>query len=662
MQATEGDMGINDDSGACDIAEERCNGQDDDCDGRVDEQVLAVGQRCDHNALGVCASGRFVCDRGELICEPTMEATDERCDGLDNDCDGETDEMVPNTGGACNTGRSGVCEAGIRTCLAGELSCVSIEQGSAELCNRTDDDCDGRIDENAAGVGDECDPGWAIPNCRRIARNRCEDGVLRCDEGPRPPDMCNGVDDDCDGRTGEDAQGMMCDTGALGQCAVGSQICQDADIECAPAFESTCEVDNQLDDDCDGMIDEAPEAFCAPPEQQLTRFCLSDNNQYIALDMTVDRLGEIYVSRASLVQGNLNFTHVRRDGTHDNTRVQGRVSIFPNLSIEDTDLIVEDGLAHICFRNARTRVFQYGVQNPDGAWNIENIPADGDGGIECAIGLIRGRPVVAYRQNGELMFAERQADATWITGVADAVANSNVGLELDMQIHDDVPYIAHRDAGALSFRLSFRRGGNWRTVAGPLGQGLAGGGFGFRPSLLVTNDQITVIHGDVPADVDIGSDGSLYVSSIGAELNDIFRSENLDAEGHGGGQAVMSYDGGILVAGRYRLRSALAGREDGLELYKVTNISNIFSLEAHTAADRRHKFTRISMQADPFGLPVIGFADEGSPFGGDNGFGRVCFYRPSDSDLDHVPDVIEDEIGTDPNRADTDGDGRTGRR
>ena len=515
MQANEGDMGINDDSGACDMAEERCNGQDDDCDGRVDEQVLAVGQRCDHNALGVCASGRFVCDRGELICEPTMEATDERCDGLDNDCDGETDEMFPNAGGACNTGQSGVCEAGIRTCLNGELSCVSIEQGSAELCNRTDDDCDGRIDENAAGAGDECDPGWAIPNCRRIARNRCEDGVLRCDEGPRPPDLCNGVDDDCDGRTGEDAQGMMCDTGALGQCAVGSQICQDADIECAPAFESTCEVDNQLDDDCDGLIDEAPEAFCAPPEQQLTRFCLSDNNQYIALDMTVDRLGEIYVSRASLVQGNLNFTHVRRDGTHDNTRVQSRVSTFPNLPIQDTDLIVEDGTAHICFRNARSRRFQYGFQNPDGSWNLENMPTEGDGGIECAIGLIRGRPVIAYRQNGELMFAERQADATWSTSVVDSVANSTVGLELDMQIHNGVPYVVHRDTNSLSFRLTYRRDGNWRTMAGPIGRGLAGGGFGFRPSLMVTDDQIIVVHGDVPAEIDIGSDGSLYVSSTG---------------------------------------------------------------------------------------------------------------------------------------------------
>ena len=63
--------------------------------------------------------------------------------------------------------------------------------------------------------------------------------------------------------------------------------------------------------------------------------------------------------------------------------------------------------------------------------------------------------------------------------------------------------------------------------------------------------------------------------------------------------------------------------------------------------------------SDPFGLPIIGFADEGSRFGGDNGFGRVCFYRPNDADADHVPDVIEDELGTDPDRSDTDGDGRT---
>ena len=241
-------------------------------------------------------------------------------------------------------------------------------------------------------------------------------------------------------------------------------------------------VDNQLDDDCDGLIDEAPEAFCAPPEQQLTRFCLSDNNQYIALDMTVDRLGEIYVSRASLVQGNLNFTHVRRDGTHDKHAgpIQG---IYVSKSSHSGHRPHRRRrTAHICFRNARSRRFQYGFQNPDGSWNLENMPTEGDGGIECAIGLIRGRPVIAYRQNGELMFAERQADATWSTSVVDSVANSTVGLELDMQIHNGVPYVVHRDTNSLSFRLTYRRDGNWRTMAGPIGRGLAGGGFGFRPS------------------------------------------------------------------------------------------------------------------------------------------------------------------------------------
>ena len=64
------------------------------------------------------------------------------------------------------------------------------------------------------------------------------------------------------------------------------------------------------------------------------------------------------------------------------------------------------------------------------------------------------------------------------------------------------------------------------------------------------------------------------------------------------------------------------------------------------------------MQSDPFGLPIIAFADEGGAFG-DDGFGRVCFYRPNDLDQDHVPDVIELEQGTNPDVADTDGDGRS---
>ena len=38
---------------------------------------------------------------------------------------------------------------------------------------------------------------------------------------------------------------------------------------------------------------------------------------------------------------------------------------------------------------------------------------------------------------------------------------------------------------------------------------------------------------------------------------------------------------------------------------------------------------------------------------------RVCFYRPIDSDNDRVPDYEENARGTNPDVADSDGDGRS---
>ena len=61
---------------------------------------------------------------------------------------------------------------------------------------------------------------------------------------------------------------------------------------------------------------------------------------------------------------------------------------------------------------------------------------------------------------------------------------------------------------------------------------------------------------------------------------------------------------------------------------------------------------------DPFGLPVIAFVDEfaGRP---NNLKVRVCFWRPRDTDRDRILDEIEAELGTNPEIADTDGDGRS---
>jgi hypothetical protein len=133
---------------------ESCNRVDDDCDGILDNGFERDGALCFYmGAKGACRTqGKWRCadDGKSSRCDaPIVKPQDETCNAIDDDCDGETDEdSIAIDAIACTTGKSGVCNAGSNKCVGGKPRCVQNIQPGAEICNKQDDDCDGRVDND----------------------------------------------------------------------------------------------------------------------------------------------------------------------------------------------------------------------------------------------------------------------------------------------------------------------------------------------------------------------------------------------------------------------------------------------------------------------------------------------------------------------------------
>ncbi|MFZ5482308.1 MAG: MopE-related protein [Myxococcota bacterium] len=270
---------------------EICDGEDQDCDGDVDEGVLLTvyvdadgdGYGDDALATEACAveAGWSLtsddCDDTRADVHPSAQESD--CtDPVDYNCDG-------------STGYADADGDGFAACEDCDDLDLSENPEADEICDGDDDDCDGEVDEadatdaatwyadaDADAFGD---PATATPACDAPAGYVAD--ATDCDDDdatafPGAVEVCDDADDDCDGAIDDAASDAPTwhadsDGDGFGDAAVAEVTCDapvgyvadatdcdDGDAGTSPSADETCDGE---DDDCDGDVDE-PDAVDAP--------------------------------------------------------------------------------------------------------------------------------------------------------------------------------------------------------------------------------------------------------------------------------------------------------------------------------------------------------------------------------------------------------------
>ena len=345
--------------GDCDDAEpsvyygatETCDGVDEDCDTIIDNDTLCY----DDDQDGYTEQDGD-CDDYQPGSYP---GNVEVADGIDNNCDGNIDEgtMFFDDDGDCfceDLPCYGSITANCSTLADGDCNDISIVvfPGAPETCNSIDEDCDGVADNDPIdpltwyydGDGDlRGDPGNQTLACTQPANyvsnaNDCNDSEPLA--WTSAPEVCDGVDNDCDNQTDEnvtttyyrdlDSDGYGSVNQSMEACTVpngyvaNANDCNDSCNSCYPGSPESCD---GVDNNCDGAIDEINANGCVEYYKDDDRDgygsaisqCQCSPNSNTRFDTTVP--GDCYDSGANAAlayPGSQDFrTSPRGDGSWD---------------------------------------------------------------------------------------------------------------------------------------------------------------------------------------------------------------------------------------------------------------------------------------------------------------------------------------------------------
>ena len=231
---------------------EVCDGLDNDCDGLTDNGLSTDNDGDSYNDISSCLHPVDCNDNSDAI----YPGANEMCDGVDNDCDGEIDNIGPYE---CWTGEpdasfdaNSPCQTGIVSCEQGEWTgCEHQILPAYELCDNRDNDCDGEIDNDSHLSGTPCGPVSSIGQCS-FGSNVCIDGELLCVGAQHPQnEVCDDIDNNCNGFIDDELE-RLCET----DCGMGIEFCSYGSWGGCTAPSPGIEYCDGVDNDCDGEVDE----------------------------------------------------------------------------------------------------------------------------------------------------------------------------------------------------------------------------------------------------------------------------------------------------------------------------------------------------------------------------------------------------------------------